>query len=275
MAEREWFRDWFDSPFYHKLYFERDEKEAGAFIRRLVDHLQLKPGSRILDVACGRGRHSRILAAMGFDVTGVDLSPASIEFAKQGGQTGSPGENDNLHFFVHDIRLPFWGNYFDHAFNFFTSFGYFRTAREHEAAIRTITRSLKPNGTLVIDYLNVHHAEDHLLPGVTKNYNGTTYDIQKWDNNSHFYKKIKIADPSLTSPLEFTEIVTKFSLGDFTDMLSYHGMQVEEVFGDYDLHGYDVRKTPRLIVMGRKKDPKPADKEKRLYSDGRKTDALT
>jgi len=268
MAEREWFRDWFDSPFYHKLYFERDEKEAESLIRRLVAHLHLQPGSRVLDVACGRGRHSKILAAMGFDVTGIDLSPASIEYAQQ-------FEKDNLRFYIHDIRLPFWGNYFHHAFNFFTSFGYFRTRREHDAAIRTICRSLVPGGTLVIDYLNVHYAEDHLLPGVTKHYNGTSYDIQKWDNDSHFYKKIKVSDDSLASPQEFTEVISKFSLGDFTDMLSYQGMQVEEVFGDYELNGYDVRRTPRLIVVGRKKDSMKGDKEKRLYSDGRTTDALT
>ena len=245
MPEREWFRDWFDSPFYHKLYFERDEEEAAAFLRRLVNHLHMAPGSRVLDVACGRGRHSKIFASMGFDVIGIDLSPASIAYAKR-------FENDNLQFFIHDMRLPFWANYFDWAFNFFTSFGYFRTRREHDAAIRTITRSLRTGGTLVMDYLNAHYVEEHLLPGITKHYNGTTYDIEKWDNESHFYKKIKISDASLAAPLEFTEIIEKFSLGDFTDMLSYHGMQIVEVFGDYELSKYDVKKTPRLIVVAKK-----------------------
>ncbi|HLG39046.1 MAG TPA: class I SAM-dependent methyltransferase [Chitinophagaceae bacterium] len=268
MPEKEWYYQWFDSPFYHKLYFERDEKEAENFIQKLVAHLRLTPGSRILDVACGRGRHSKIFARMGFDVTGIDLSPASIEYAKQ-------FEKDNLRFFVHDMRLPFWGNYFDYAFNFFTSFGYFRTRREHDAAIRTIVRSLKPGGLLVIDYLNVHYAEDHLLPGTTKHYNGTTYEIERRDDESHFYKTIKVSDASLTQPFEVTEKIVKFSPGDFNDMLGYQGMQTEELFGDYDLGGYDVRKTPRLIIVGKKTNSRPADKEKRLYSDGRRTDALT
>jgi SAM-dependent methyltransferase len=275
MTEKEWYKDWFDSPFYHKLYFERDEKEAENFIRKLVEYLQIKAGSRLLDAACGRGRHCRMLALRGFDVTGIDISPASIEYAKQSVQKNSTEETENLHFFVHDMRLPFWGNYFDHAFNFSTSFGYFRTRREHDAAIRTISRSLKPGGMFVIDYLNVHYVEDHLLPGITRHFNGTTYDIQKWDDESHFYKTIKVSDGSLNAPLEYTEIVAKFSLGDFTDMLSYQGMQVEEVFGDYSLNGYDVKKTPRLIVIARKTIIESADKEKRLYSDGRTTDALT
>jgi hypothetical protein len=69
----------------------------------------------------------------------------------------------------------------------------------------------------------------------------------------HFYKKITVEDPSLIRSLEFIEQVSKFSLGDFTDMLSYQGMQVKEVFGDYELNGYDVRKTSRLIIVAQKK----------------------
>jgi SAM-dependent methyltransferase len=219
-------------------------------------------------VACGKGRHSRILAQMGFNVTGIDISPDSIEYAKQ-------FEQENLEFFIHDMRLPFHSNYFDYAFNFFTSFGYFKTRREHDDAIRTIARSLKPGGILMIDYLNVHFAEEHLAFSEIKQLNGTTYDIHRWDDETHFYKKIFVNDPTLITPLEYTEQVAKFNLGDFTDMLSFQGMQVQEVFGDYKFGPYDVRKTPRLIVIAGKKINKPGDKEKRLYSDGRTTDALT
>lgn len=275
MQEKESYLDWFNSPFHHKLYSESDEKEAEAFIHRLVTHLRIEPGSRTLDAACGRGREARMIVAKGFDTTAVDISPLNIEYAKQFTRDGIGGETDHLHFFVHDIRLPFWGNYFDCAFNLFTRFGFFRTRREHEAAIRTIAQSLKPGGLFVIDYLNVHYTEEHMLPGTTRRLNGTTYDIEKWDDESYFYKTIKVSDPSLNEPSTFTEKIAKFTLGDFTDMLSYQDMQVQEVFGDYNLSGYDVKKTPRLIIVARKIDSRKEDKEKRLYSDGRTTDALT
>ena len=58
-------------------------------------------------------------------------------------------------------------------------------------------------------------------------------------------------------------------------MLSFQGMQVEEVFGDYHFGPYDTVKTPRLIIIAKKKEGIAEDKGKRLYSDGRKTDALT
>ena len=268
MAEQAWYKDWFNSSFYHKLYFERDEKEAEAFIKKLIAHLRPVAGSRMLDVACGKGRHSKTLASLGFDVTGIDISTDSIAYAKQ-------FEKENLTFFVHDMRLPAWGNYFNYAFNFFTSFGYFKTRREHDDAIRTITKSIKPGGLFVIDYLNVHYAEDHLQHNEYKQIDETIYDIHRWHDENHFYKKIAVSDPSLASLIEYTEKVAKFSLGDFTDMLAFQEMQVQEVFGDYQFNSYDVRKTPRLIIIASKGIAEKEDKEKRLYSDGRRTDALT
>lgn len=241
----EWYREWFDSAFYHKLYFNRDEKEAQAIIIRLLQYLKPPTGSQMLDVACGRGRHSRILASQGFDVIGIDISLQSIEHAKQ-------FESDHLNFYQHDMRLPAWIKYFDFAFNFFTSFGYFHTRREHDDAVRTIAQSLKPGGMLLFDYLNVHFAEDHLVYNESKHIDGTDFEIHRWHDRTHFYKRIIIRDASLEKPAEHTEKVSKLSLGDFTDMLAFQKIQVEEVFGDYNLNGYDTRKTPRLIVLGRK-----------------------
>ena len=268
MAKESWYKEWFNSPFYHKLYFERDDSEAEAFILQLVKYLKPIPNSRMLDIACGKGRHSKTLASLGYDVTGIDISPDSIGWARK-------YENETLHFFLHDMRLPFWGNYFDYAFNFFTSFGYFNTRREHDDTIRTIASGLKPGGILVMDYLNTHYSEEHLVANEIKTIGNTQYEIHRWDDDSHFYKKITVTDPALQSPVEFTEKVVKFSLGDFTDMFSYQGLQVQEVFGDYHFSSYDIRKTPRLIIIAQKKVNETGDKEKRLYSDGRRTDALT
>jgi ubiquinone/menaquinone biosynthesis C-methylase UbiE len=122
MDGNEWYKGWFNSPYYHKLYFDRDEEEAGAFIKKLVEHLNPPPGALMLDVACGKGRHAKMLASLGFRVTGLDISPASIDEALK-------FQTEYLEFHVHDMRLPFHGNYFDYAFNFFTSFGYFKTLR--------------------------------------------------------------------------------------------------------------------------------------------------
>ena len=246
MQAQPWFKNWFNSPYYHQLYFNRDAAEAVAFIDKLVNHLQLAPGARILDVACGKGRHSIHMAEKGFDVTGIDLSEDSIEEALK-------FEAENLHFYTHDMRLPFWINYFDYAFNFFTSFGYFKTAREHENSIRTIAQSIKSNGCFVLDYLNVHYAEDHLVHQFDIEIDSVNYFITKWFDETHFYKKIVVEDEALEEPLTYTEKVAKFSLGDFTEMFAYQGLQIQEVYGDYNFNNYDVRKSPRMIIVAKKK----------------------
>ncbi|MEO5892758.1 MAG: class I SAM-dependent methyltransferase [Ferruginibacter sp.] len=245
MQAKPWFKDWFNSPYYHQLYFNRDEMEAATFIDKLIAHLQPPVNASILDVACGKGRHSIHLAQKGFDVTGIDLSEDSIREALK-------FENSHLHFYRHDMRLPFWINYFDFAFNFFTSFGYFKTAREHDNGIRTIAQSIKKNGCFVLDYLNVHYAEDHLVHQFDKEIDGINYFITKWFDETHFYKKIVVEDEVLEEPLVYTEKVAKFSLGDFTEMFAYQGLQIQEVFGDYNFGNYDVRKSPRLIVIATK-----------------------
>lgn len=243
-----WFKDWFNSPYYHQLYFNRDDKEAAAFIDKLINYLKPQPASRMLDVACGKGRHSIQLAEKGFDVTGIDLSDDSINEALL-------SQTDTLHFYKHDMRLPFWINYFDYAFNFFTSFGYFKTRREHDNAIRTIAQSIKKDGIFVMDFLNVHFAEDHLVHQSEKEIDGINFIITKWYDETHFFKKIIIEDESLQEPMIYTEKVAKFSLGDFTEMFAYQGMQIQEVFGDYDFGNYDVRKSPRMLMIAKKIKP--------------------
>lgn len=245
MENHLWFKDWFNSPYYHQLYFNRDEKEASAFIDKLLVYLQPRLVATMLDVACGKGRHSILLANKGFDVTGIDLSDDSIEEALL-------HQADNLHFYKHDMRLPFWINYFEFAFNFFTSFGYFKTQREHDNAIRTIAQSLRPSGTFVLDYLNVHYAEDHLVHQFDKEIDGINYFITKWFDETHFYKKIVVEDDALEVPLVYTEKVAKFSLGNFTEMFAYQGLQIQEVFGNYNFNGYDVKKSPRLVIIAKK-----------------------
>ncbi|HTE23452.1 class I SAM-dependent methyltransferase [Flavitalea sp.] len=240
-----WFQVWFNSPYYHKLYFQRDENRTDLFIKKLIDRLTPPADSLLVDLACARGTHAKMMADMGYDVTGIDLAPESIDLAKE-------MENDKLHFYQHDLRLPFWINYFNYAFSLFSTFGYFRTEHEHYNAIRTISQSLKAGGVFVLDYLNVHYAENNLVHKQELEIAGVNYFITKWFDETHFYKKIIIEDENLKEPLEYIEKVSKFSLGDFTDMLAFHHLQIQEVFGSHDFAPYDVNKSPRLLMIAKK-----------------------
>lgn len=241
MGTTDWYADWFNSSYYHILYDYRDEQEATEFIQRLITKLKPNKKSSMLDVACGMGRHSKVLAELGFDVIGIDLSENSIIEAKK-------SEEENLHFFTHDMRLPFFVNYFDFVFNFFTSFGYFKTNREHNNAIRTIAQGLKLNGTLIIDFLNVQYTEKKFIPHFVKQVDHILFEIKKWQDEKHFYKEIKVFENELYTKIKHTERVAKFTLTDFEEMFSKQGLQIKEVYGNYDLDSYNINNSPRLII---------------------------
>lgn len=245
--DRNWFRDWFNSPYYHLLYFRRNEQEAADFIHRLAGLLHPPEGSRMLDIACGRGRHAAILASLGYDVTGIDLAPDSIRHARM-------LEQEHLHFFVHDMRLPFRTNYFDYVFNFFSSFGYFSTYREHRNSIRWMSRSLRRGGHLLLDYLSVDQAEARMQPYSELNIHGVHFVIRKWSDASYLYKNIRVEDRHLPAPLSFTERLAKFRLNDFELLFSREGLRLEKVFGDYQLAPFRARQSDRLILLAVKNE---------------------
>ncbi len=242
----QWFESWFDSHFYHKLYFERDEQEAKNFIKNLIEYLQPAAQSFMLDVACGKGRHSKTLSSYGHTVTGIDISPQSIAFAKK-------YENDRLEFYQHDMRLTYRINYYQFAFNLFTSFGYFNTQRENDDAIRTIAQSIKPDGTFVIDYLNQQYVADRLIPSEIKEIEGTTFRIKRYKENGFFIKQIQIEDASLSVPLIHQEKVAAFTFTNFEQMFKKQGLVINAVFGNYQLQPFDINSSPRLIIVAQKK----------------------
>ena len=155
-TKEQWFETWFNSHYYHILYQHRDDAEAKRFISNLLQYLRPQNDSKILDLACGKGRHARFIAEKGFDVTGTDLAPESIAFAKQ-------SEHEHLHFQVSDMREQFAENEFDYVFNFFTSFGYFENKNDNYRAMESIATALRPKGFLVIDFMNARRVMLNLI----------------------------------------------------------------------------------------------------------------
>jgi SAM-dependent methyltransferase len=237
----QWFASWFDSHYYHTLYAHRSDAEAAGFIDALVDHLQPDEHASVLDLGCGAGRHAKYLASKGFCVTGLDLAESSIRTAQQWERTG-------LRFHRHDMREPFGRRAFDYVFNMFTSFGYFDDVAEHLRVLQNITNALRPGGLLVLDYLNVRHAESRQVPSESKEIGDVTYRVTRWHDATHFYKRIQVDH---VEHVEHVERVAKFTRDDFAKMFARVGMSIEAVYGDYALRPYDAESSPRLILMAR------------------------
>lgn len=246
MQQVDWFESWFGSPYYRVLYQHRDDLEAQAFVSALIDYLQPLPGSRMLDIACGEGRFAVQLAEYGYDVTGIDLSLPSIEQAKR-------SERTNLHFYVHDMRFPFYINYFDYAFNFFTSFGYFRQQRDHLMAARSFAAALKKDGLLVVDYLNRDQVLRTLVPEETIERGTVTFEVHRRLEGQHILKDIRFTDTE-GRPRHYVESVAAFGLADFIEIFRKSGLSLVGTFGDYGLQPFQPLESPRLIMIFKKGD---------------------
>lgn len=245
LMQKQWFESWFDSPYYHILYRNRDDQEARHFIDNLIDHLNPSVQASMLDLACGKGRHSRYLAAKGYSVTGIDLSTQNIEFARQ-------FESKDLSFYTQDMRKTFRINYFDFIFNFFTSFGYFDTERDHVKTLENIAKGLKSDGIFVLDYLNAVLIEKSIRRRRQKTIDGICFKMRSQVKDGYISKKIRFENDG--KQYNFEERVRAFHLNDFKRMMGKAGLQILEVYGDYDLNPYIANQSERLIIIAKKQN---------------------
>ena len=241
---KEWFADWFDSPYYHLLYKNRDEKEAKRFIFNLIKNIDIKHNARVLDLACGKGRHAKMLHETGFDVLGVDLSPNSISSANK-------EKTDGLSFQVHDMREVIPGEKFDAIFNLFTSFGYFDDSSDNLKMLQSIHTMLNEDGLLIIDFMNASKVIAQLVTEEKKQVEDVVFDIQRRYDGQHIYKDIRFLDNG--NQRHYTERVQAVKLQDFQSLLSAANFEILRTFGDFDLNDFDEKNSNRLILIAQKK----------------------
>lgn len=237
---KDWFNTWFDSPYYHILYKNRDHNEAVDFINNLFDHLQPDQGTKVLDVACGKGRHAIQMNKLGYDVDAFDLSKNSINAAKE-------HQSNTLKFYLNDIREPLKENEYNLVFNLFTSFGYFAKETDNHKSIQAIADSLKVNGIFVMDFMNVNKVINNLKLKEEKLIEGITFNISKELKNNFIIKHINFTDNGID--YKFSENVKAITLEDFTTYFKSAGLKLITTFGNYNLEPFDITSSDRLIMI--------------------------
>lgn len=237
---REWFGDWFNSPYYHILYKHRDYAEARLFINNLDQLLHFNPDQKFLDLACGKGRHAIFLNEKGLDAVGVDLSPQNIHEAKQ-------HENEKLHFYVHDMREVFRIEEFDYVLNLFTSFGYFETEAENERAISATATALKKDGCFIIDFLNPTLVINNMVLCEKKTIDGIDFSISRKYSEGYIYKDIEFKVEG--KDYYFQERVQAIFKDKFLQYFKNAGLSLKQTFGDYNLNPFNEKDSPRMIFL--------------------------
>lgn len=233
-----WYQEWFGEE-YLELYSHRDADEAREQVRFCRDQFGTLPG-RLLDLACGTGRHIQELQCAGYEVVGCDLSYTLL-------QSGL-GENGEMSVVRADMRsLPFGTASFSGLVNFFTSFGYFATEEENLRVVREMSRVLKADGLFLFDYLNVQRELDQLVQHETRETPMGHVHIERWFDRSDrsFNKRITIAGR------RYLERVRGYDLDEIAVMFTSHGLTIRSTFGDFDGSPFTTR-SPRLIIVGGK-----------------------
>ncbi len=243
-----WYKDWFNSKYYHTLYGKRNDEEAEAMLLNLLNILNLKPKQKVLDLACGKGRHSKFLASKGLNVWGIDLSENSIECAKT-------YENEHLKFEVHDMRKVYKPQYFDAVFNLFTSFGYFESFTDNLQTLKAVNENLKHNGLFIQDYLNADYVKANIKEYHEQEIEGIKFKIRKKiefcaETESEMVVKT-INFNADNEYFHFEEKVSLFTLSDFEAMYSMAGLEIENIYGNYQFEPFNNQLSERLILISK------------------------
>ena len=237
--QKEWFAEWFNTEYYHILYQDRDEDEANRFISNLITFLNIPKKSKLLDLACGKGRHSKILNSFSYDVLGVDLSENSILEAKK--ETTAI-----LRFDTHDMRKVIPKLKFAAVFNLFTSFGYFDSPEENQKVCSSVSEMLNSNGKFIIDFMNAEKVISNLVHSEEKTIDGITFKLARRFDGKHIFKEIHFSDKGQN--FHFTERVQALNLQDFQALLSAN-FRILETFGSFDLAPFSAVNSDRLIII--------------------------
>lgn len=241
-----WYKDWFDSPLYDKLYAHRDDEEASKLANLIQKRLPPERYPTVLDLACGRGRHSINLAKRGYYVTGADLSPNAVSIAKEKANK----QNLDITFIRHDMRQHLPERY--HLIvNLFTSFGYFEDDSENQLVINAISEMLEPNGMVVIDYLNCNRTAKGLVHDEHGELDGLTYSIQRWIEDDMVFKKMTFVDNDNNSHT-FHERVKLYNKAWFESAFHTAGLEPVNYFGNYEGDDFHPEHSPRFITIARK-----------------------
>lgn len=235
-----WYREWFGEP-YLELYPHRDEVEAEQGVALFLELTEPARGERVLDLACGAGRHLRPLEEAGLRPVGLDLSRPLLRRA---------GERWNGALVRGDMRvLPFPGGAFGGVVQFFTSFGYFRSREEDRRVLEEVRRVLCPAGGFLLDFLNAGRVRRELVAEDVREIGGRTVRQRRRIEGDTVVKEIEIDGGGQEGRETYQERVRLYEPGELASMLEQAGLRVRQRRGDYGGAPFDEA-APRLLLAG-------------------------
>ena len=226
----EWFESWFESEEYLKVYKHRDEQEALQLVESIISITNIKNKSKILDLACGAGRHSIEFAKKGFLLTAVDLSENLLNNAKVNAQNAEV----DIDFIRADIRDFYIDDKFDLVLNLFTSFGYFESDEENFKVFKSAYNHLNENGFFIFDYFNKKYLEENLIPNSSLRIEDGEIIQKRRIEKGRVIKDIIIKKNG--NEKYFKESVKIYSLDEIKSKLELTKFNIKDIYGSFEFH---------------------------------------
>ena len=217
-------------------------------MRVVFSILQALEEGRILDLACGPGRHAVALARKGFRVTGVDIS----SFLLQKAMALARAESVNVEWVRDDMRHFVRPEAFNLVINMFTAFGYFDDKRDDLRVLRNMHRSLCKGGVLVIDVMGKELLARGFLPTTSDELADGRMLIQRheiFDNWTRIRNQWIVIENDVATTFRFHNTV--YSGQEIQDRLFEAGFRDVRLFGSVDGSEYGLN-ARRLVAVARK-----------------------
>jgi SAM-dependent methyltransferase len=247
MNETPWYGPLFGEDYLR--HFRSPAERTAHEVEQIVQRLALPPGSRILDLCCGYGRHTIPLAQHGYEMTGQDLSEALLQQAR----TDAAAQGVQAQWVHSDMRQIPFEEEFDAVINIWTSFGYLENEAEDQKVFHQVHKALKTGGLFLIDFINrecyVRQSRPHRI---------TWHEDGVLDLEECYFDLLTsrgnvrrtIIDPN-GRRTELRWSVRWYTLTELVAMLAAAGLQVQSYLGGLD--GSDLTlDSRRLVLVSRK-----------------------
>lgn len=246
-----WYVDGFGEH-YLELYAHRNEREAELALALLARSGRLATRQRLLDLACGAGRHLAGLGRRGQQAVGLDLSRPLLAAARGRLRPG-------LALVRGDMRqLPFASGCFDGALSMFTSFGYFRDDSENWQVLAELARVLRPGAWLFFDFLNRRYLEQGLVRRGRRQSEAWVAEEERAIEGDRIVKRVTLRPRAGTGePLHYEESVRLFTPAELAAGLAGLGFRERERWGDYHGQPFAPETSPRLILLLEREGERP------------------
>jgi SAM-dependent methyltransferase len=260
MTLQPWYKEAFRG-LYLELYQHRDHSEAAQVVELVFQQTGLNPGSLVIDVPCGAGRHVQAFSHKGFRVVGIDLSP---ELLVSGRVDLGRSSHRPVILARADLRYPpLRPQCADLVANLFTSLGYFDREEENEKALLGLARLVRKGGWFLLDFLQAPWVMKS-LQAKTERTTPTGLFVRetrvieppqaKFQIYPRIVKTIEIYDGLGGQPLaQYEERVALLERRFFEDTLAKAGLQITQSFGSYDgTRSSEDPEASRLILLAQR-----------------------